>query len=462
MASNRIETPGALAGDEQQQLEQIYRYLVRMADDLNIQLENIGGNELTDSERQIMLKIIRKDAEGKVPEDQIKQELYQMESLKSLIIKTASYVMTSIDEYRATYLRETVAEGQFGKYVRNTGLDVEVNPEGITQNYSFQEVVQGLKHYEINAKNYIKTGLLRTVSDIPVYGVAIGKDVVEFTEDGQEIYKDENKVAELTADELSFYQGGNKLASYTGSKISFLIGGAEVMYIQSGKIYAGKDLEIKSGQKIIIGDWTYDEDGTVYAASSTKYFVIGQKDVWEAGDDVFQLDNSDGKFKIKTITTKQGTVRDEGYVEIARSADPDGGTPSPGASWPVLLVKDMNGSAGWVGTSADKVNGYFDDLYYETLHAPSSREMKHGIRDMEPQGVKLDALRPVTFIYNDDKKERRRTGLIYEEAIEEMPEICTGDESAKAISYVEMIPMLLKEIQSLRARVKQLEEREDE
>ena len=38
-----------------------------------------------------------------------------------------------------------------------------------------------------------------------------------------------------------------------------------------------------------------------------------------------------------------------------------------------------------------------------------------------------------------------------------MPEICTGDESNKAISYTELIPMLLKEIQDLRARVKTLE-----
>ena len=65
----------------------------------------------------------------------------------------------------------------------------------------------------------------------------------------------------------------------------------------------------------------------------------------------------------------------------------------------------------------------------------------------------------MTFIYNNDPEERRRTGLIYEDTVGIMPEICTETEDFKAINYVELIPMLLKEIQDLRARVKELEER---
>ena len=78
---------------------------------------------------------------------------------------------------------------------------------------------------------------------------------------------------------------------------------------------------------------------------------------------------------------------------------------------------------------------------------------------MEPIGDKIDKLEPVTFIYKKDKDGKRRTGLIYEDTINVMPEICTENDGDKAINYVEMIPMLLKEIQDLRARVKALEER---
>ena len=99
-------------------------------------------------------------------------------------------------------------------------------------------------------------------------------------------------------------------------------------------------------------------------------------------------------------------------------------------------------------------------IKYSTLTQKSSREIKHDIKPLQPIGKKLDTLKPVTFVYDDDKNEQQRMGLIYEDTVETMPEICTGDESDKAINYVELIPALLKEIQELRIRVKTLEERE--
>ena len=106
------------------------------------------------------------------------------------------------------------------------------------------------------------------------------------------------------------------------------------------------------------------------------------------------------------------------------------------------------------------VNIYADDISYVSLVQNSSRVIKHDIEPLEPVGEKLDQLEPVTFVYDDDAEEKKRFGLIYEDTVEVLPEICTGDESNKAINYVELITMLLKEIQDLRQRVKQLEERE--
>ena len=99
------------------------------------------------------------------------------------------------------------------------------------------------------------------------------------------------------------------------------------------------------------------------------------------------------------------------------------------------------------------------EYYVNAPTAQSSREVKHGIEDMPSVGDRLDQLNPVTFIYDFDETESRRPGLIYEDTIDVMPEICTGDESNKGISYIDLIPMLLKEIQDLRVRVKTLEER---
>ena len=114
-----------------------------------------------------------------------------------------------------------------------------------------------------------------------------------------------------------------------------------------------------------------------------------------------------------------------------------------------------------IGTSDHKWKyAYIDTVNYSSLVQTSSKEIKHNIHDLPSMGDKIDSLRPVTFIYDNDAKENKRMGLIYEEVIETMPDICTQDESNKAINYVELIPALIKEIQELRARVKQLEERE--
>lgn len=672
MATNHVETPGIPSGNEKQQLEQMFRYLSRLADDLNVNLDAIGGNELNDEERMVMQQILAKAAEdaGIPEEDAAARAGQEMESLKSLIIKTASFVQTRLDEMRTNLIGETVAEGKFGKYVRRTGLDMVVTPEGVTQNYTLQDIVTGLSSYEVNAKNYIKTGLLRTVSSIPVYGVAVGKDVVTFTQDGQEIYNDGNKVAELTADELSFYQSGSKIASYTGSGISFFINneklmeikpaeigfyysGNKVFYISNGKIYSAGDMEITANKKLIISSGVLDVDTTNFKIDSANkrvqagnfviddksfridkvqnlphvsnvhtYFVVGDKDTYDYSSQGFYTGilfdnelyeghtgstyfaailpvisffaNNENNAKLFNLKIESTSVTRTSIYDntVGSSKSTDLGTltypfanlfinilnacgtnPAVGsssapftnayitnlyatyvgsASTPVIFtatsgscgtLKPSSGNGtgsvgdsstyyanayintltasllspkggnnqGSIGTTGIRWNQAFinylygtdigsissafsnvyssavkgntinpiygDDTgtigqngtawkeaYINTVHTTSqyqisSRERKHSIEPMKPPGDRLDQLKPVTFVYNDDRDERTRQGLIYEDTVEVMPEICTDPEKeGKAINYTELIPMLLKEIQELRARVKTLEE----
>lgn len=568
--ADRIDLPPNLQGDEKAQLQQLWSYLYQMSQALNNNLDAIGGNELTDSERAVMQKILSGD--------EVSSGLSEMETLKSLIIKTADFVQTSLTEYRMNLLGSTVASGQFGRYVRNTGLDVEINPEGITQNFSFQEIVQGLKHYEINAKNYIKTGLLRTVGSLPVYGVAIGKDVVTYSEDGTETYVDGNKVAELTANELSFWQNGAKVAGYTGSRISFYYNGTECFYIQNGKMYAAADFEINNGKKLIIasgadmevasgGDLNIKSGGKITVESGADLDVNsgGDLNIKSGGKVSVQsgggLDvNSGGSVQIKSggdfsvdagtfnvntsnliIDSTGGSFATVNNLNVTGELFPfyigsySGGSTSYNyngiiaptervisyngiqyTSYPVSLqIRDkitvqgktktaifnfgqsfhmidnevrcipmlrISGVTYTGQTASNDDSGIYADylfgthvrtgwgsittlnaatVYYNTLIQISSKDIKHNITDLPPVGEKLDLLRPVTFVYDADENETQRMGLIYEDTVEVMPEICTEDESNKAINYVELIPALLKEIQELRARVKALEEREE-
>ena len=116
----------------------------------------------------------------------------------------------------------------------------------------------------------------------------------------------------------------------------------------------------------------------------------------------------------------------------------------------------------WLGSSANydlhcRYAYVYREYYDLAPTAKSSREVKHGIEGMPSVGEKLDQLKPVTYIYDYDETETRRPGLIYEDTIDIMPEICTCDESNKGISYVDLIPLLLKEIQDLRKRVNVIE-----
>ena len=305
---NRIELPQLPAGNEKEQLQTLYHYLYRMAETLNSNLAEIGSPNLTDSEMLIMREVINTGST-----ENADSAMAEAETLKTLIIKTAQFIRAAIDQYNMKLVGTYEAEGKLGRYVRKTQLDVDVTPSGITQNYTFEEVVQGLKTYEINAKNYIKTGYLRTVSSIPVYGVAIGKDVVTFSQDGTETYNDGNKVAELTADELSFYQGGNKVASYKGNRISFFYGSTEVFYISNGKIYFANDAELEAGKKLKI-----NSTSELNIASGGKMNVEsgGDLDVKSGGDINV---NSGGNANIESggkLNVKSG-----GDIDVASGGD---------------------------------------------------------------------------------------------------------------------------------------------
>lgn len=99
---------------------------------------------------------------------------------------------------------------------------------------------------------------------------------------------------------------------------------------------------------------------------------------------------------------------------------------------------------------------YITDIY-GTLHSASSREKKHNIKEIEDVGEAIDKCTPVSFVYNDDEEEKEHYGLIYEDTVNLLPVVCEDTDGLKNINYVEIVPILLKEIQNLRKRVSSLE-----
>lgn len=116
-----------------------------------------------------------------------------------------------------------------------------------------------------------------------------------------------------------------------------------------------------------------------------------------------------------------------------------------------LKVVDADGSdAGNVWLEAQ------GQMYSKGFNNTSSRTVKHNINNLQEMGEILDQLAPVTFEYNDIPGQLRY-GLIFEDTIDILPTICEDSGESKTINYVDLVPILLKEIQSLRKRIKSLE-----
>ena len=104
---------------------------------------------------------------------------------------------------------------------------------------------------------------------------------------------------------------------------------------------------------------------------------------------------------------------------------------------------------------------YIADMYYYNAYEQSSREMKEDIHPIDIPGEVIDALNPVSFRYRMDANHQKHYGLIHEDTLPILPDICKGDENTdpekKAINYIELVAILLKQVQELRARVAALE-----
>jgi hypothetical protein len=89
----------------------------------------------------------------------------------------------------------------------------------------------------------------------------------------------------------------------------------------------------------------------------------------------------------------------------------------------------------------------------------SDERLKHDIVDAPEASSLIDAIQVRSFKWNSDSSEQRY-GMVAQELLEVAPEAVSqpaDPEEMMGVDYSKLVPMLVKEIQSLRARVAQLE-----
>lgn len=90
--------------------------------------------------------------------------------------------------------------------------------------------------------------------------------------------------------------------------------------------------------------------------------------------------------------------------------------------------------------------------------SPSDAALKVEVSPIDGALARVAKLNPVSFAWRSDPARRRRLGLIAQEVAGVVPEI-VGENAAglKTIAYQELVPLLIRSIQELSARVAELE-----
>lgn len=210
-----FDGPTTLIGSEQEQLRQIYSYLYAMSEKLNEAMNSITEENM---DQEIQVKI------NQIPSKEDRTQ--EANALKSLIIKTAQIVRSEMDEIRTTLESnyQAISE-EFGEYNRNLTSNITATAEGILQDYRFEERIQSntdtMEGFIHKTNQYIYSGLIDTVTEGGVtrerYGIAIGNNVTDTDQEGNESLNRDNMMSTFTMDELAFYVNAVKVAWFSNS-----------------------------------------------------------------------------------------------------------------------------------------------------------------------------------------------------------------------------------------------------
>jgi DNA-binding ferritin-like protein (Dps family) len=114
-----------------------------------------------------------------------------------------------------------------------------------------------------------------------------------------------------------------------------------------------------------------------------------------------------------------------------------------------MLFYNPNGGVGSIRTNGSTT----------AFNTTSDQRLKENIADADDAGSKIDAIQVRKYDWKADGS-HQDYGMIAQELLEVAPEAVSQGETEEemmGVDYSKLVPMLVKEIQSLRARVAQLE-----
>lgn len=219
---------------------QTYNYLYQLAELLGVYLGNVENTSATPA------VVESKPAESAVAEQVGVSTEEQYAALKSLIIKTADQVtvqrtspqinslngavidtLNKINDLGNKMSEEYVAISDYGTYLEQINMELQANPDAITQYYSFysdlnaniDKVSAAFENYKVGTEGYIRTGIVYYDGAVPVYGVAVGQNLTATEVDGEVVVDQTNFRATYTAKKLSFWQDEDEVAYVSNNRL---------------------------------------------------------------------------------------------------------------------------------------------------------------------------------------------------------------------------------------------------
>jgi len=168
----------------------------------------------------------------------------------------------------------------------------------------------------------------------------------------------------------------------------------------------------------------------------------------QSGSEKARIDSS-GNLLVGTTSAPESSGGGAGFVASTSSRRILQLATTSTSSNTLQTFNNPNGTVGSVVTSASATS----------FNTSSDARLKENIADAEDAGATVDAIQVRSFDWKADGS-HQRYGMVAQELLEVAPEAVSGDpesDDMMGVDYSKLVPMMLKEIQSLRARVAQLE-----
>lgn len=274
---NFIDLPNIGNGTAEEQLAQIRSYIYRNNEQLNATLANLSVDKMWEQTASALSA-----SNGDIVEVN-KDLMSRYATIRDLVIKTADVVIQSDEKFTSQMNGNYVAISDFGKYLRDTTLDISGSSVGIEYLYNYASQLEtDLDNYKVNQTSYIKQGLLDESGASPIYGVEVGLLSDSFEYNGKVIDTRSNLKTRITPTEMSWWAENKKLFYLDKDSVYF-----PYAKITGGSINIGN------------GTFTVDSFGNINATSGT----IGGLDITALTDMAMGIDIRPNATLVKKTAT---------------------------------------------------------------------------------------------------------------------------------------------------------------